>query len=85
VSGYDPSGPDLFPDSYIEEPTRPCDSGEVDRSEQARADALFSEMLRQRWSAWERRMSGHSRSCHKWAGGKCSCGAELKVKREEGR
>lgn len=25
---YDPSGPGLFPDSYIEEPTRSCDSGE---------------------------------------------------------
>lgn len=24
---YDPCGAGLFPDSYIEEPTRPCDSG----------------------------------------------------------
>jgi hypothetical protein len=85
VSAYDPSGCSLFPDSYIEEPARPCDSGEVDRSEQARADALFSEMLRHRWAEWERRMSGHSRSCRKWAGGPCSCGAEWRAKQEEGR
>jgi hypothetical protein len=85
VSGYDPAGPGLFPDSYIEEPARPCDSGEVDRSEQARADALFSEMLRQRRAEWERAVFGHVTDCRRRVGGQCSCGVEQKAKQEEGR
>lgn len=53
MSTYDPSGHGLFPEGQVEEPIRPCDSGEVDRDAQARADALYSAWLRQRRAEWK--------------------------------
>lgn len=55
MSAYDPSGCGLFPDSYLEEPTRPCDSGEVDHEAQKRADAEHTAFLAKMWAEWHRK------------------------------